>query len=255
TLAEERFKALSAEQSAVIESLDLEAAELAREADLSVFFADGEALAEAWAESTLTDRRMLLGCVLKSLTIAPARFPGDRAPILDSVVPQWVALWSRLRRSRVRIPKANEGPGQVGSTLPEVSQRCWWNLLVGAGLWLGHRHGYSVQSPHFHGGHHQVAALQAAQHHVNSSIVSRSGSTIPQKELIARLLADTCEICGSKGNVQVHHVRALADLAHAGRQPSDWTRVMLQRRRKTVVACDVRHDRIHSEQPARTFTP
>ncbi|WP_211303224.1 reverse transcriptase/maturase family protein [Streptomyces milbemycinicus] len=76
----------------------------------------------------------------------------------------------------------------------------------------------------------------------------------PQKELIARLLADTCEICGSKGNVQVHHVRALADLAHAGWQPSDWARVMLRRRRKTVVACDVCHDRIHSERPAKPLT-
>ncbi|MGC9544762.1 reverse transcriptase domain-containing protein [Streptomyces sp. UG1] len=76
----------------------------------------------------------------------------------------------------------------------------------------------------------------------------------PQKELIARLLADTCEICGSKGNVQVHHVRALADLAHAGWQPSDWARVMLHRRRKTVVACDTCHDRIHSQQSAKTDT-
>ncbi|MET7989249.1 reverse transcriptase domain-containing protein, partial [Streptomyces sp. NPDC005281] len=76
----------------------------------------------------------------------------------------------------------------------------------------------------------------------------------PQKELIARLLADTCEICGSKGNVQVHHARALADLAHAGWQPSDWARVMLHRRRKTVVACDTCHDRIHAERPARPFT-
>ncbi|MGV9649879.1 reverse transcriptase domain-containing protein [Streptomyces sp. NPDC003554] len=76
----------------------------------------------------------------------------------------------------------------------------------------------------------------------------------PQKELIARLLADTCEICGSKGNVQVHHVRALADLAHAGWQPSDWARVMLHRRRKTVVACDTCHDHIHSERPARPLT-
>ncbi|MFF8322290.1 reverse transcriptase domain-containing protein [Streptomyces bobili] len=76
----------------------------------------------------------------------------------------------------------------------------------------------------------------------------------PQKELIARLLADTCEICGSKGNVQVHHVRALADLAHAGWQPSDWARVMLHRRRKTVVACDTCHDRIHSQRPAKTIT-
>ncbi|GAA1918504.1 reverse transcriptase/maturase family protein [Streptantibioticus ferralitis] len=76
----------------------------------------------------------------------------------------------------------------------------------------------------------------------------------PQKELIARLLADSCEICGSKGNVQVHHVRALADLAHAGWQPSDWARVVLHRRRKTVVACDTCHDRIHSEQPAKSLT-
>ncbi|WP_328875478.1 reverse transcriptase domain-containing protein [Streptomyces sp. NBC_00287] len=76
----------------------------------------------------------------------------------------------------------------------------------------------------------------------------------PQKELIARLLADTCEICGSEGNVQVHHVRALADLAHAGWQPSDWARVMLHRRRKTVVACDTCHGRIHSKRPAKTVT-
>ncbi|MEU3743510.1 reverse transcriptase/maturase family protein [Streptomyces sp. NPDC032198] len=76
----------------------------------------------------------------------------------------------------------------------------------------------------------------------------------PQKELAARLLADTCEICGSRGNVQVHHVRALADLAHAGWQPSDWVRVMLHRRRKTVVACDTCHNRIHSERPAKPLT-
>ncbi|WP_455352087.1 hypothetical protein [Streptomyces sp. SYSU K217416] len=74
----------------MIESLDLEAAELAREADLSVFFADGEALADAWAESTLMDRRMLLGCVLRSLTVTPARFPGDHTPILDRILPEWV---------------------------------------------------------------------------------------------------------------------------------------------------------------------
>ncbi|MFI8947168.1 hypothetical protein ACIGO6_11680 [Streptomyces sp. NPDC053750] len=90
TLSEDRFKTLAAEQSAAIEALDLEAGELAREADLSVFFADGEALADAWAESTLMDRRMLLGCVLTSLTISPARFPGDRTPIVDRIVPQWV---------------------------------------------------------------------------------------------------------------------------------------------------------------------
>jgi hypothetical protein len=77
----------------------------------------------------------------------------------------------------------------------------------------------------------------------------------PHKELITRLLADTCEICGATGDVQVHHIRALADLAHAGWPPSDWARVMLDRRRKTVVACDACHDRIHEAQTATSFTP
>ncbi|MER5453013.1 hypothetical protein ABT052_44480 [Streptomyces sp. NPDC002766] len=41
----------------------------------------------------------------------------------------------------------------------------------------------------------------------------------------------------------------------AGWPPSDWARVMLDRRRKTVVACDACHDRIHQAQTARSFTP
>ncbi|MCX4684017.1 reverse transcriptase domain-containing protein [Kitasatospora purpeofusca] len=76
----------------------------------------------------------------------------------------------------------------------------------------------------------------------------------PQKELITRLLADTCEICGATGDVQVHHVRALADLARAGWPPSDWARVMLDRRRKTLVACTACHDRIHKERTSRSLT-
>lgn len=77
----------------------------------------------------------------------------------------------------------------------------------------------------------------------------------PHKELLTRLLADTCEVCGSTGDVTVHHIRVLADLAHAGWPPSDWARVMLDRRRKTVVACDTCHDRIHEARATRSFTP
>lgn len=88
-LAEDRFKSLWADRSAAIDSLEIEAAELVREADLSIFFPDGEALAEAWAESTIEDRRMLLGCVMTSLTIIPARSGGT--PMLDRLVPEWVA--------------------------------------------------------------------------------------------------------------------------------------------------------------------
>ncbi len=36
--------------------------------------------------------------------------------------------------------------------------------------------------------------------------------TGPRTELERRLMANTCELCGSQENVQVHHVRALKDL-------------------------------------------
>ncbi len=38
----------------------------------------------------------------------------------------------------------------------------------------------------------------------------------PHKELVTRLLAAACEICQQPTEVHVHHVRALADLAHPG---------------------------------------
>ncbi len=89
-LSEDRFESLASDQTAVINALNAEAAELAKEADLSVFFADGDALTEAWEEATIRDRRMLLGCVMKTLTLIPPRHSGDRTPIMDRLVPEWV---------------------------------------------------------------------------------------------------------------------------------------------------------------------
>ncbi|MFG3164844.1 recombinase family protein [Streptomyces sp. NPDC048232] len=90
-LSENRFKALTAEQTSVVDSLEREATELSRQADLTIFFGDGEALADAWKESTIQDRRMLLGCVVKSLTVTPARYQGDSTPIMDRISIEWVA--------------------------------------------------------------------------------------------------------------------------------------------------------------------
>ncbi|WP_180289392.1 MULTISPECIES: HNH endonuclease [Streptomyces] len=52
----------------------------------------------------------------------------------------------------------------------------------------------------------------------------------------------------------MHHVRALADLARAGWPPYDWARVMLDRRRKSLVACDACHDRIRQAKAAGSHT-
>jgi hypothetical protein len=65
-------------------------------------------------------------------------------------------------------------------------------------------------------------------------------------ELLQRLLADTCELCGSKEGVLVHHVRNLKDLQRKGRTAKpEWVKQMAARRRKTLVVCRKCHKRIH----------
>lgn len=59
-----------------------------------------------------------------------------------------------------------------------------------------------------------------------------------RSELLERLLADECELCGSKEGVQVHHIRALKDLMKPGkRAKSAWEKDMIARNRKSLVVC------------------
>jgi group II intron reverse transcriptase/maturase len=76
------------------------------------------------------------------------------------------------------------------------------------------------------------------------------------KELTRRLQARWCEMCEHPADVQVHHVRKLADLDKPGRphQP-EWVNLMAARRRKTLVVCSACHGQIHNRQPATKLTP
>lgn len=66
-------------------------------------------------------------------------------------------------------------------------------------------------------------------------------------ELIKRLLADTCELCGSRKNIEVHHIRKLADLNTKGKAvPPVWVQLMATRKRKTLVTCRECHVAIHN---------
>ena len=63
-----------------------------------------------------------------------------------------------------------------------------------------------------------------------------------RSEIVERLLAQECELCGAKDNIEVHHVRKLADLAmkgHANRP--EWMKLMAARKRKTLVVCQKCH--------------
>jgi hypothetical protein len=63
------------------------------------------------------------------------------------------------------------------------------------------------------------------------------------KELFFRMKSSKCELCGKEqASVSVHQVERLKDLAGNLR----WERVMLQKRRKTLVVCEECHQSIHS---------
>jgi len=67
-----------------------------------------------------------------------------------------------------------------------------------------------------------------------------------RSELIQRLLADRCEMCGFTENIEVHHVRKLADLKKPGRRDKPlWVQRMAAIRRKTLVVCKACHEAIH----------
>ena len=71
-----------------------------------------------------------------------------------------------------------------------------------------------------------------------------------RNELVKRLEADQCEMCGSMVDVEVHHIRALRDLNVKGqREKSKWIQIMAARRRKTLVVCRTCHMAIHHGQP------
>lgn len=67
-------------------------------------------------------------------------------------------------------------------------------------------------------------------------------------ELLQRLVADECELCGNSGEVEVHHIRKLSDLVRKwqGRTKPEWVKRMIEMRRKTLVVCRECHQAIHT---------
>jgi len=75
--------------------------------------------------------------------------------------------------------------------------------------------------------------------------VDRIFSSDNRKELVKRLLADECELCGAKEKVEIHHIRKLADLKKYGqKEKPQWVQRMAARRRKTLAVCSKCHDSI-----------
>lgn len=67
-----------------------------------------------------------------------------------------------------------------------------------------------------------------------------------RSELLQRLLAQKCELCGSSEKVEAHHIRKLADLERkGGKVQPEWVKRMIARKRKTLIVCQKCHNQIH----------
>ncbi|MDH6129005.1 recombinase family protein [Kitasatospora sp. GP82] len=108
---ETTYEVLRRELSAQIDGMKRELAELQREADLSPLM-DAESLAALWGTAGVEGQRALLAAALRSITLTPARFRGDRTPIEERLIPDWRdeegrASWPEValdavKRSRLR---------------------------------------------------------------------------------------------------------------------------------------------------------
>jgi group II intron reverse transcriptase/maturase len=66
-------------------------------------------------------------------------------------------------------------------------------------------------------------------------------------ELIKRLLANECELCGKKGELEAHHVNKVSNLKRrwgGKKSKPEWVKWMIARNRKTIVVCTECHKKI-----------
>src|SRR5205823_319623 len=71
-------------------------------------------------------------------------------------------------------------------------------------------------------------------------------------DIVQRMLADVCELCGRKGDCEVHHIRKLANLSSTGRREKPrWMQHMMAMRRKTLVVCRPCHQAITKGWPLK----
>ena len=87
---------------------------------------------------------------------------------------------------------------------------------------------------------------------IDDNMGRRNVAFSSRTDLIQRLQANECEICGAKGLCDVHHIHKLADLKNRWRgrkEKPDWVKRMIAMQRKTLVVCEKCHVAIHGGKP------
>lgn len=95
-----------------------------------------------------------------------------------------------------------------------------------------------------------VPSKPIQRQHVTPIVDTIQALFVHRNELLNRLLAEHCELCG-KTNVPLagHHVKKLKDLKARWKGTSErptWIRKMIEKRRKTLFVCEECHRTIHA---------
>jgi hypothetical protein len=87
---------------------------------------------------------------------------------------------------------------------------------------------------------------------IDDNIGRRNVALSSRTDLIQRLQAGKCEICGFEGDCDVHHIRKLSDLKKrwkGRKEKPEWVKRMIALQRKTLVVCPECHVDIHAGRP------
>lgn len=85
---EDKYDRLREQVAAQIAELKAELSELSQHVDISPL-TDPISVSELWQGADVGGKRALLKAALKSITLSPPRYRGDRTPILDRLEPEW----------------------------------------------------------------------------------------------------------------------------------------------------------------------
>jgi group II intron reverse transcriptase/maturase len=87
---------------------------------------------------------------------------------------------------------------------------------------------------------------------IKATLEEQTPKTWGYSELVQRLLADFCELCGSTEEVQVHHVEKMKKLhEYPGREKPPWVVRMIALKRKTLILCRICHEDVDHGHPLR----
>lgn len=94
-------------------------------------------------------------------------------------------------------------------------------------------------------------SLKRRKNAAKDQVIIRYART--RSEIVERLLNDTCEVCGAKDRIEMHHIRKMADLNKKGRREKPlWMKVMMARKRKSIPLCQTCHKDIQHNRPRST---